>query len=232
MGRALIRSGRIAVAVAVVAIAPAGAHVTGPGPLQRSATEIALVASVDPIAAVIRPVSLADVRYTWRPGCPVGPAGLRKVEMTYRTYDGRLRRGVLIVRSTQATAVAAVFRAAFRNGFRINRMDNPNVWRGDDEAMMAADNTSAFNCRRVTGNPSRLSPHSYGTAIDVNPRRNPYRAANGRWYPPNGIRWVNRSLRDRGMLFAWSTLTRQIVSRGGIWGGYWPNPDYQHYELR
>ena len=39
---------------------------------------------------------------------------------------------------------------------------------------MADGNTSAFNCRRVTGNPTKLSQHSYGNAIDINTRQNPY----------------------------------------------------------
>ena len=39
---------------------------------------------------------------------------------------------------------------------------------------MRADNTSAFNCRPVTGNPYRVSQHSYGNAIDINTVRNPY----------------------------------------------------------
>jgi hypothetical protein len=152
--------------------------------------------------------------------------------MNYRGYDGRIRRGELVVAATHARAYVETFRAAFDAGFRINRMDNPNVWQGDDEAMMAADNTSAFNCRPVTGNPSRLSPHSYGTAFDVNTRRNPYRAANGVWYPPNGAHWVDRSHDDAGMVFASSTITRQVISHGGIWGGNWVDKDYQHYEFR
>lgn len=172
------------------------------------------------------------MRYTYRSGCPVGPSGLRKISMTYRGYDGVVRRGVLIVAASKASAFVGAFHAAFDAGFRIKRMDNPNLWQGDDEAMMAADNTSGFNCRQVTGNATRLSPHSYGTAIDVNPRRNPYLAADGVWYPPNGTTWINRSVRYAGMLFASSTLTRQIIARGGIWGGNWSDPDYQHFELR
>jgi hypothetical protein len=208
------------------ALVPAGAAT--PAALDQGSE---LISTSDPIRAVIKTVTSADVRYTWRAGCPVGPASLRKVEMDYRTYDGRTKRGVLIVRASHASAVAAIFRDAYRHGFRINRMDNPNLWYGNDEKMMAADNTSAFNCRRVTGNPSRLSPHSYGKAIDVNPRRNPYKAANGVWYPPNGYRWINRSLRDPGMLFRWSAMTKNIINRGGTWGGFWRYPDYQHFEL-
>jgi hypothetical protein len=191
----------------------------------------AIAATTDPIRVTVRAVTAADVRYTWRAGCPVGPSKLRVVSMNFRGYDGVVRRGMLIVRWDKVTQTAAIFRAAYLAGFRIRRMDNPNLWLGSDEAMMKADNTSAFNCRRVTGNSSRLSPHSYGTAIDVNTMRNPYKAANGVWYPPNGLRWVNRSLRDVGMIWGSSTITRQVISRGGIWGGYWTYRDYQHFEL-
>ena len=185
----------------------------------------------DPIRATSRAVTLADVRYTWRSGCPVPPSKLRVVEMNFRGYDGVIRRGMLIVRWDKVGQTTAIFRAAYVAGFRIRRMDNPNRWFGNDEEMMKADNTSAFNCRRVTGNSSRLSPHSYGTAIDVNTVRNPYKAANGVWYPPNGLRWINRSLRDPGMIWSWSTITKQVISRGGVWGGYWTYKDYQHFQL-
>lgn len=181
---------------------------------------------------VVTRVTLEDVRWTWREGCPVGPSRLRKITMGYRGYDGLVHRGVLIVAADEVTDMVAVFRAAFDAGFRIRRMDNPNLWHGDDEAMMAADNTSAFNCRQVVGNTSRVSPHSYGYAFDVNPLRNPYLAADGVWYPPNGSRWIDRSLRDAGMVRASSAITRAVLARGGTWGGAWGNPDYQHYELR
>ena len=188
--------------------------------------------TTDAFRPVVTRVTAEDVRWTWHEGCPVGASQLRKVTMGFRGYDGAVRRGVLIVRADKVPAVIAVFRGAFDAGFRIHRMDNPNLWHGDDEAMMAADNTSAFNCRQVVGDTSRVSPHSYGYAFDVNPRRNPYLAADGVWYPPNGLRWVDRSLRDAGMVRSSSAITRAVLARGGIWGGAWGNPDYQHYELR
>lgn len=44
---------------------------------------------------------------------------------------------------------------------------------GDGSRSMAWDNTSAFNCRPVTGGTS-FSLHSRGVAIDINPIENPY----------------------------------------------------------
>lgn len=181
--------------------------------------------------ASVSSVTTEDVQHTYRPGCPVGPSGLRKITMTYRSYPGEVRTGELIVAVKHAATVVDIFRQAFDAGFRINRMDNPNVWEGDDEQMSAADNTSAFNCRHVTGNSAKLSPHSYGTAIDVNTRRNPYRAADDVWCPPNGARWIDRSLGDQGMIRSSSTITEAVVAARGTWGGRWPYPNYQHFEL-
>lgn len=184
-----------------------------------------------PFTATVSSVSDDDVRYTYRSGCPVGPKDLTKITMTYRNYDGEVKTGVLIVASKSAKTAIEIFHDSFDAGFRINRMTNPNEWKGDDKKMMVADNTSAFNCRRVTGDEGKLSPHSYGTAIDVNTRRNPYRAANKVWYPSNGSKWVDRSVDDAGMVRSSSTFTKGVREAGGIWGGVWGNPDYQHYEL-
>ena len=45
--------------------------------------------------------------------------------------------------------------------------------RWDDDLSMAADNSSAFNYRPVTGG-TRLSNHAYGRAVDINTFENPY----------------------------------------------------------
>ncbi|MCU1536995.1 MAG: family peptidase [Humibacillus sp.] len=228
LGAALTFTAAVPPAGTAAAALPAADSVTADAP---AADLLPAATTADPIRATSRAVTMADVRYTWRSGCPVPPSKLRVVEMNFRGYDGVVKRGMLIVRYDKVAQTAAIFRAAYVAGFKIRRMDNPNKWYGSDEEMMKADNTSAFNCRRVTGNSTRLSPHSYGTAIDVNTMRNPYKAANGLWYPPNGLRWTNRSLRDAGMIFSWSTITKQVVSRGGVWGGYWTYKDYQHFEL-
>ena len=66
-------------------------------------------------------------------------------------------------------------------------MKNPNVYDGNDPVQMEANNTSAFNCRKVVGNPYKQSPHSYGTSPSTStPVQNPYRDVNGKWWPENG----------------------------------------------
>ena len=56
---------------------------------------------------------------------------------------------------------------------------------GNDDLSMAANNTSAFNCRDVTGSPGRFSNHSWGRAIDINPLTNPM-LLRGKILPPAG----------------------------------------------
>ena len=63
-----------------------------------------------------------------------------------------------------------------RTEFPIRSMEPVAAFGGNDNRSMAADNTSAFNCRyavRSTG-PKRWSVHAYGEAIDVDPLENPY----------------------------------------------------------
>ena len=48
-----------------------------------------------------------------------------------------------------------------------------DVYGGDDHRSMAANNTSAFNCRFVSGT-RRWSMHAYGRAVDLNPVQNPW----------------------------------------------------------
>lgn len=176
--------------------------------------------------AVIRATTAAEVRYTYRSGCPVGPSSLRTVEMNFLGYDKRVHRGSLIVRKDLAPKVAAAFDRGLRGNFAIRQMSNPDAWRANDVTMMASNNTSAFNCRRVTGNPYRLSPHSYGTSIDVNTFENPYRAPSGRWYP--SARYASwRPATVPGLLRSNSPLTLGLRGQGYDWYSGW---DWQHFQ--
>ena len=63
---------------------------------------------------------------------------------------------------------------AFNGRFPIEKMELIEAYDGDDFRSMDANNTSAFNCREVPEKPGVFSKHSYGAAIDINPRQNPY----------------------------------------------------------
>ena len=64
--------------------------------------------------------------------------------------------------------------ALFAARFPIERIQLVDDFGADDAASMAANNTSAFNCRNIDGRPGVWSEHSYGWAIDINPVQNPW----------------------------------------------------------
>ena len=72
----------------------------------------------------------------------------------------------------------------------IERMELVDNFGANDDASMAANNTSAFNCRFVEGT-TRWSEHVYGRAIYINTVQNPYVDAR-HVSPPNGAPHANR----------------------------------------
>jgi hypothetical protein len=177
-------------------------------------------------------VAASMVPKTYRAGCPVGPSSLRLLVLNYWGFDGLVHKGELILRDAAVQKMITVWTATFNAHFPIRRMQRVDVFGGSDISSMLADNTSAFNCRQVTGDPYSLSPHSYGFAIDINTVENPYLAANGVWYPSNGLSYRNRSVVRPGMLFTSSTATRSLIGQGYFWGANWSKPDYQHFQPR
>jgi hypothetical protein len=176
----------------------------------------------------VHAVTRADLPHSWHPGCPVGPAQLRLLRLRYWGFDGAHHVGALVVRDRVAADVVKVFRRLYAERFPIRRMRKVDAYRGSDDVSMAADNTSAFNCRFVSGS-RRWSQHAYGEAIDVNPVENPY-LQGGRVRPPAGGRYVNRSKVRPGMAVSGGTLVRAFAAGGWQWGGRWAvTPDYQHF---
>jgi D-alanyl-D-alanine carboxypeptidase-like protein len=189
-----------------------------------------LVALLLAFVGTISPVRQQDVRFSYRSGCPVAPAELRLVRVSYRGFDGRSHVGALVAHRRVARDVVAVFRGLYLAGFPLRRMTPVSAFRGSDDASMAADNTSGFNCRRAVGG-SGWSEHSYGTAIDVNPVENPY-VLGGRVLPPAGRAYAVRTHVRGGMAVRGGVLVRAFGSIGWKWGGRWTgSPDYQHFSL-
>jgi D-alanyl-D-alanine carboxypeptidase len=160
-------------------------------------------------------------------GCPVGFAGLRLLTVAHWGFDGRVHRGRLVVHRDAAEQVLGAMRALYRQRFPIRRMRLVDAYGADDHRSMAADNTSAFNCRLVAGT-GRWSEHAYGRAIDVNPVENPYVTDSGYVSPPAGALFANRARHRKGMVGG--RAVRAFAAVGWGWGGDWPWPkDFQHF---
>lgn len=203
-----------ALAAAVLAALPAGAAAADP-----------------PYRAVVRVLGTqerADMTPSvWRAGCPVGLGRLRHVSVPFVGFDGRVRRGAIVVHNGVARDVVEVFRALYRARFPIRRMQPIQRYDGDDYASIEADNTSAFNCRAATGS-RRWSQHAYGRAIDLNPLENPY-VSGGATSHPRSVRYLDRRPRP-GVIVEGGVVTRAFDARGWEWGGRWSGTlDYQHF---
>ncbi|NAZ81473.1 M15 family peptidase, partial [Kineococcus sp. R8] len=182
-----------------------------------------------PYTSSISPVTAADLPASWRPGCPVGPADLRAVGVTHVGFDGRPRRGTIVVAASVAQATADAFGRLYELRYPIASVRPVDVFGGSDDASMDADNTSAFNCRATTGG-SSFSEHSYGTAIDLNPVENPY-VRGTTVLPAAGRAFVDRTPRP-GVLVAGDAAVQAFTSRGFAWGGSWRTlKDYQHFSV-
>jgi D-alanyl-D-alanine carboxypeptidase len=165
---------------------------------------------------------------SWHRGCPVAPARLRLLRMTFLGFDGAPHIGELVIAKRWAAPVLGVFRELYEQRFPIRRMKLVEAYASDDDRVGLADDTSGFNCRFVKGT-TTWSEHAFGRAIDVNPLENPYvvggKVSNRRYRP-----FSDRSRRVRGMIHPRDKVVRAFEAIGWHWGGYWTGgKDYQHF---
>jgi poly-gamma-glutamate synthesis protein (capsule biosynthesis protein) len=165
---------------------------------------------------------------SWRPRCPVGFRDLRLVRLTYLGFDRESHMGELVVHRRWADEIVRVFRRMYEVRFRIRRMRLVDHYGAEDRRSMAADNTSAFNCRWRAGVCCRWSQHAYGRAIDINPVENPF-VWDGGFSPPAGEAFLDRSNHRKGMIYRHDAVWWAFHAVGWDWGGDWDLPDYQHF---
>lgn len=171
-------------------------------------------------------------RFTWHEGCPLPPEELSAVRVPYWNFAGLRAEGLLIVNRKLAQEVAEIFNDLFRHHFAIEQMEPVEEFGGSDNKSMAANNTSAFNCRDITGQRGKFSNHSWGRAIDINPLTNPY-VKGDRVLPEGGRAYLDRTVSHPGSILAGSFTVRLFERHGWTWGGSWPDrQDYQHFEKK
>ena len=220
-----------------------------PGPSERTAAQIspnradndgsAAIGYVRPLAytATIESVPSAVRRRMTGSShdpatCPVGFADLRLLTMRYMGFDGRPHIGQMVVHRRHARNLVNVFRELYDARFPIRRMQLVDTYGGNDNRSMAANNSSAYNCRTVAGK-STFSNHAYGRAVDINPVENPYVTADG-VLPAAGRRFVDvdrspDANAPRGVIVADDVVVRAFARIGWKWGGVWNEADYQHF---
>ena len=197
-----------------------------------AASAVASTPAAAPTAFVgtASPVTADTVVHTWHSGCPVGPAQLSLLHLSYWGFDNQPHVGTMVVNKSVVPDVLKVFESLYRQRFPIRQMQPEDVYGGSDPDSMAADNTSGFNCRNaVAAGTPHWSVHAYGEAIDVNTVENPY-ILGGQVMPPAGAAYRDRSVVRPGMAVPGGVLVQAFAAVGWQWGGRWTDaPDYQHF---
>lgn len=167
---------------------------------------------------------------TWHAGCPVPVSDLRALTVSYWDFQAKPETGLLVVNKATAKDLRWIFKKLFRHGFLIQQIEPIEAYGGNDERSMEANNTSAFNCRDITGRPGKFSNHSWGRAIDINPLTNPY-LRQSIVLPVGGRAYLDRDHTYIGGILANSYIVRLFHKKGWAWGGDWSDrKDYQHFE--
>ena len=162
--------------------------------------------------------------------CRVSYDDLRYVRILYVDFDGAEQEGELMVNRRVADDVIDIFYQLYEAKYPLASVklvdDYGEV--ADDNLSMADNNTSAFCYRQVTGS-KKLSWHSFGAAIDVNPVQNPY--INGRRVsPPEGANYLNRKDKRPHMIDRSDYCYKVFKAHGWKWGGdFSGDKDYQHF---
>jgi len=158
---------------------------------------------------------------------------LAYVHVLHYDFDGEVQHGELICNKAIAQDLVDIFRQLYDSQYPIEKICLIDAYDGDDETSMMDNNTSCFNYRTVSGS-SKLSKHSYGLAVDINPLYNPYvKTRNGKTLvsPENGIPYADRSEDFLYKIDTEDLCYQLFIQHGFSWGGAWKNSkDYQHFE--
>ncbi len=150
---------------------------------------------------------------------------LTLIKVNYFGFDGKLHQGELVVNCAVSAEVKAIFKKLLSAQFPIEKVIPISAYDWNDEKSMLDNNTSAFNYRVIKGT-ERLSKHSYGLAIDINPFLNPY--VKKKSVEPEGAIY---NPKVKGTITANSDIVNIFKSYGWHWGGDWTKgKDYQHFE--
>ncbi len=167
----------------------------------------------------------------WSPSCPVPLNDLRVVTVTHYNFGGQMVQGEIMVHMQITQKVVDIFKELFERKFPIHSVKLIQEFDGNDVLSMEANNSSAFNYRKIA-NTDKISMHSYGLAIDINPLQNPYFRCDNQTIssiqPSGGKDFLDRTNIQPGMV---ESVVSLFTDRGFNWGGDWTSlKDYQHFE--
>jgi hypothetical protein len=160
---------------------------------------------------------------------------LSYLHVLYYDFDNNIQEGELICNKEIAQDLLEIFEELYDNQYQIEKIRLVDDYNADDEASMADNNTSCFNYRVIAGT-DKISNHSYGKAIDINPLYNPYittRNGTENISPANATPYADRTDNFEHKIDTEDLCYKLFIQHGFTWGGNWTNSkDYQHFEKK
>ena len=151
---------------------------------------------------------------------------LALVDVLYYSFDGKRHQGQLIVNGVLEEDIYEIFALIEKLQFPVGKAIPIVAYDWMDHDSMAANNTSGFNFRVIEGT-TKLSMHSLGKAVDINPVQNPVIYPND-VVAPKGAKYLPQ---ERGTFTADHAVVQEFLRRGWHWGGNFDQPkDYHHFE--
>lgn len=152
---------------------------------------------------------------------------LELVDVEYYSFDNKLHKGQIVIHKKLFHDIKTIFGIIKEKEFPVAKVIPIVKYGWSDVESMKDNNSSAFNYRLVAGT-KRISNHSYGQAIDINPYLNPH-IKNG-IYSPKGSGY---SPKIPGTIYTSHFLVKEFKLLGWDWGGDWTSlKDYQHFEKK
>ena len=151
---------------------------------------------------------------------------LSLVDVLYYSFDGQRHQGQILVEAALEDDVYEIFLLIEKLKFPVGKVIPIAAYRWEDGDSMADNNSSGFNFRVIEGT-NKLSLHSFGRAVDINPVQNPVIYPNGLIAPAGAV----YRPQNKGTFAAEDPIVREFIRRGWHWGGNFEQPnDYHHFE--
>jgi len=151
---------------------------------------------------------------------------LSLVDVIYYSFDGLRHQGQIIVDAGLEDDVYEMFQLIEELKFPVGKVIPIVAYLWEDGDSMADNNSSGFNFRVIEGT-NKISLHSFGRAIDINPVQNPVIYPTGIIAPAGAL----YRQQNNGTFTVKNPIVQEFIKRGWHWGGNFEQPkDYHHFE--
>jgi peptidoglycan LD-endopeptidase CwlK len=148
------------------------------------------------------------------------------LDVCYYSFDGKRHQGQIVVNRELEDDICEIFELIEELKFPVGQVIPIAGFQWDDYKSMAANNSSGFNFRVIAGT-TKLSMHSLGRAVDINPAQNPIIYPDGKIAPEGAVYTPGKA----GTITGDHPVVWTFLERGWHWGGNFAQPkDYHHFE--